>query len=505
MHPSKYAATTPEKPAIIMGASGVITTYAELEARSNQGAHLFRSLGLQRGDTIAILLENVPEYFEIAWSAQRSGLRYVCISSRLTPAEAAYIIRDSNATLLITSSKLAESVRDFPETLPDVRHFMLDQPWPGFENYLARRQAMPTDRIADESHGTDMLYSSGTTGRPKGIRAPLPEGPIDTPPPIAALATGQFGFDDQTIYICPAPFYHAAPLRWSMLVQRLGGTVIAMEKFDAEPALQLIERYRVNAGQWVPTHFVRMLKMPDEVRARYDVSSLRIAIHAAAPCPVPIKKAMIDWWGAILWEYYAGTESNGLTAIGAEEWLSHPGSVGRSMVGIARICDDAGELLPQGLEGLVYFQDGLPFEYHNDPEKTAESRNALGWTTLGDIGRLDENGFLYLTDRKSFTIISGGVNIYPQEIENILIAHSKVADAAVIGVPDEEMGERVVAVIQPIDWQDANPVFAQDLVTYVRRHLAGLKVPRQIDFMRELPRQPTGKLYKRLIQSSYRH
>jgi long-chain acyl-CoA synthetase len=503
MHPSLHAGRTPDKPALIMASSGEIVTYAQLEARSNQGAHLFRNLGLRRGDMVAIFLENHPRLLEIAWSAQRSGLYLVCISSRLGPDEVEYLMRDSGADCLITSTALQSVAATLPERLPGVRMFMIGEPAPGFDDFLDARDRFPGTPIGDQSHGGDMLYSSGTTGRQKGVRNPLPEGPLDTPPPIAGLAQGQFGFDENTVYLCPAPLYHAAPLRWSMLVQRLGGTVIAMEKFDAELALQLIERYRVTAGQFVPTHFVRMLKMPEEVRRRYDVSSLRTAIHAAAPCPIPIKEQMIAWWGPILWEYYAGTESNGLTAIASDEWLRKPGSVGRSVVGTARVCDDHGDPLPTGEEGLVYFADGLPFEYHNDPRKTAESRNALGWTTLGDIGRVDEEGYLFLTDRKSFTIISGGVNIYPQEIENLIITHPKVADVAVIGAPDDDLGEKVVAVVQPMDWADAGSDLALDLEVFVRSRLSSIKIPKRFDFRRELPRHPTGKLYKRLVRDEY--
>jgi long-chain acyl-CoA synthetase len=504
MHPSQVARITPDKPALIMAIGGETTTYAELEARSNQSAHLFRQLNMQRGAMIAVLLENHPAFLEIAWAAQRSGLYLVCISSRLKTDEAEFILRDSGAQLMIASSAMRETAEALMDRLPaGVVPFMLTPPSPGFRDFLAERAAMPETPIADESHGGDMLYSSGTTGRPKGVLAPLPDGPIDTPPPIEPLARQRFGFDADTVYLCPAPLYHAAPLRWSMLVQRLGGTVILMERYDSNLALELIERYRVTAGQFVPTHFVRMLKLPEEERFRWDVSSLRVAVHAAAPCPVPVKRQMIEWWGPILWEYYAGTESNGLTALDSADWLRKPGSVGRSMVGQARICDEAGNPLPQGSEGLVYFAEGLPFEYHNDPAKTAESRNAMGWTTLGDIGRLDEEGYLFLTDRRSFTIISGGVNIYPQEIENLLITHPCVADVAVIGAPDEEMGEKVVAVVQPLDWAAAGPDFAHELDDFARRHLSGIKIPRQIDFMRELPRHPTGKLYKRLVRDEY--
>ena len=364
---------------------------------------------------------------------------------------------------------------------------------------------MPDTPIADERAGADMLYSSGTTGRPKGVRLPLPEDPdIAITNPLVMLAQGAFGFGPDSVYLSPAPLYHAAPLRWCMSVHRLGGTVIVMEKFDPERALALIEQYRVNTSQWVPTHFVRMLKLPQELRTRYDVSSLVSAVHAAAPCPVPVKQAMIDWWGPVLMEYYAGTEGNGFTFINSADWLTHKGSVGRALLGTVRICDEDGNEVPPRTVGAVYFEGGSPFRYHNDPEKTAAATNRHGWTGLGDVGWQDEDGFLYLTDRKSFMIISGGVNIYPQEIENLLITHPAVADAAVIGAPDADLGEKVVAVVQPLNPGHDHSALAAELHAFLRQSLSGIKLPKQIDFRDELPRHPTGKLYKRLLRDEYR-
>ncbi|MBA4354041.1 MAG: acyl-CoA synthetase, partial [Novosphingobium sp.] len=363
---------------------------------------------------------------------------------------------------------------------------------------------MPGRPIADERAGSDMLYSSGTTGAPKGVRFALPDDPaIGAANALAGLMSRVLGMGEQSVYLSPAPLYHAAPLRWSMTVQRLGGTVVVMEKFDPEQALELIARYRVTDSQWVPTHFVRMLKLPDAARTRHDISSLRCAIHAAAPCPVPIKQAMIDWWGPVIREYYAGTENNGFTYITSEEWLERPGSVGRALLGTVRICDEAGEEVPARTEGQVFFEGGSPFSYHNDPGKTREATNRHGWTTLGDVGWVDEDGFLFLTDRKSFMIISGGVNIYPQEIENLLVTHPKVADVAVIGAPDPDMGERVVAVVQPRDMRDAGPELATELSAWLRPQLARIKLPRQMDFRAQLPREPTGKLFKRLLRDEY--
>jgi len=350
-----------------------------------------------------------------------------------------------------------------------------------------------------------MLYSSGTTGRPKGVRraaTPEPQ-PIDAPNALAMLGQALYGFSPDMVFLSPAPLYHAAPLAWSMAVLALGGTVVLAERFDAELALRYIEQYRVTHAQWVPTHFVRMLKLPDEARSRHDLSSLQAVFHAAAPCPVPVKHAMIAWWGPIVHEYYAGTEGNGFTAISADEWLQRPGSVGRGLTAQVMICDEHGDPLPPRAEGGVYFAGGGRFEYHNDPDKTAESLNRHGWSTLGDIGWMDEDGYLYLTDRKSFMIISGGVNIYPAEIENLLVTHPKVADVAVVGAPHDEMGEQVVAVIQPLDWADAGDALAAELTAFARDHLSHVKAPRRIDFMAELPRHATGKLYKRLIRDAY--
>jgi acyl-CoA synthetase (AMP-forming)/AMP-acid ligase II len=493
MHPSIHARTTPDKPAYIMAGSGETVTYADLDVRSNQGAHLLRALGLKRGDGIALMLENDARFFEIVWAAQRAGLYYSCVSTRLAPPEIAFIVADSGSRVLVASAPVTAELRT-----PGLIVFA-----PGARDFAAERGAFPTTPIADETPGTDMLYSSGTTGRPKGIRPPLPEGGLDQTNALTEFGRSHYGMASDTIYLSPAPLYHSAPLRWSMSVQKLGGTVIVMEKFDAEAALALIERHRVTHAKFVPTHFIRMLKLPEDVRTRYDLSSLRVVFHAAAPCPVEVKSAMMAWFGPIIHEFYAGTEANGLTAIGPQDWLAHPGSVGRAVWGTIRICDEAGEPVPVGEIGAIHFADGPAFAYHNDPEKTAASRNRHGWTTLGDVGRIDAEGYLYLTDRQSFMIISGGVNIYPQEIEDAIITHPRVADVAVIGAPDPEMGERVVAVVQPADWADAGPALVDDLTTWLQGRIGRIKQPRQIDFVRELPRHPTGKLLKRLVRDRY--
>jgi long-chain acyl-CoA synthetase len=502
MHPSIHAQTMPDKPAYIMAYSGETVTYGQLDARSNQGAHLFRSLGLKAGDAIALFIDNHPRYYEILWAAQRSGLRFTCLSSKLTAGEVEYIVKDCEAKVFITSKALTEIAL---QVAPGVALYMVGGAEAPFQSFEDARAAFPETPIADQSPGQAMLYSSGTTGRPKGVkRAGVPNTEIDTPSPLGMIGQGLYGWQPPDItYLSPAPLYHAAPLGWSMSVQALGGTVVMMERFDPEDALKFIEQYKITTAQWVPTHFVRMLKLPPEAREKYDMSSLQSVFHAAAPCPVPIKEQMIAWWGPIIHEYYAGTEGNGFCAINSQEWLAHKGSVGRGMTAQVKICDEDGEPLPPRAEGLVYFEGGGQFEYHGDPAKTAETRNKHGWTTLGDVGWVDEEGYLYLTDRKSFMIISGGVNIYPQELENVLINHPKVADAAVVGAPDEEMGEKVVAVIQPMNWADAGDELRGELMAYARANLSHVKSPRVIDFMAELPRHATGKLYKRLIRDAY--
>lgn len=502
MHPSHHAQTNPDKPAIIIAETGETISYRELDAGSNRAANLFRSYGLGHDDVAAFMLDNTPRYYDLIWGAQRAGLRYVCISSRLTPDETDYILENSGAKLLVVSA----SLRDVATRLTvRVERLVVEGAIPGWrlwEDAVATMSALPTE---EERAGIDMLYSSGTTGRPKGVRVPLPPDPaIDAVDRMTVLSSQVFGVDADSIYLSPAPLYHAAPLRWSMRIHRLGGTVVLMKKFDPEAALSHIETYRVNASQWVPTHFVRMLKLPESVRARYDLSSLTVAIHAAAPCPIPVKQAMIDWWGPILLEYYAGSEGNGMTFLSSVGWLGHRGSVGRPILGKLHIMGEDNELeLGPRQEGAIFFESDNVFEYHGDPEKTAASRNSRNWSTLGDVGYVDEEGYLYLTDRKSFMIISGGVNIYPQEIENHLVTHPKVADVAVIGGPHDEMGEEVIAVIQLVAIGDASDNLRDELVAYARENLSGVKVPRRIDFVETLPRHDTGKLFKRTIRDGY--
>lgn len=494
MHPSLHARATPHKLAAVM-ADGRSLTYAELEAASNRGAHLLRALGLKRGDGIALMLRNSLEVFEMAWAAQRAGLYYTCISTHLADPEVAYIVADSASKVLVSHLEVSPGLA---EAMAGVVIFA-----PGRRNFVEEREGYPATPIADESPGNDMLYSSGTTGRPKGIRPALPEGSLNQSNGLTDFGVSHYVMDGETVFLSPAPLYHAAPLRWCMAVQKLGGTVVVMEKYDPEQALELMERHRVTHGQFVPTHFIRMLKMPQERQRAHDLSSLKVAFHAAAPCPVEVKQAMMAWWGPILHEFYAGTEANGLTAIGPQEWVERPGSVGRAVWGSIRICDEDDNVVPTGATGAIYFADGPSFSYHNDPEKTAASRNRHGWTTLGDIGRIDEDGYLYLTDRQSFMIISGGVNIYPQEVEDALVTHPKVADAAVVGAPHDEMGEQVVAVVEPLDWAEAGDALADELRQWLDGRISRVKMPRRFEFDARLPRTPSGKLMKRLVRERF--
>ncbi len=504
MHPFHHAAATPDKPAFIMAETDEIVTYRQLEDRSNQVAQMLRALGLKAGDHIAILLENHPRFFEVCWGAQRAGVIYTAISTRLTLGEAAYIVKDCAAQVFITSKAnqaLAQSL--VAETAGLNARLMMDGIIPGYEAYEATVASYAAKRITDETAGTDMLYSSGTTGRPKGVFVP-PELPqIDASTSLIDICKNVYGLGPNSIYLSPAPLYHAAPLRLNLVAMRLGATCIVMAHFDPEEFLRLVEKHRATHTQTVPTMFVRMLKLTPAQRAAHDVSSLKFAIHAAAPCPIPIKEQMIDWWGPVVWEYYAGTEGNGMTLVHSKDWLTHKGTVGKAVVGKLKICDEHGAEVPTGTAGTIHFAEGKAFEYHNDPGKTAESKNVHGWTTLGDIGYVDAEGFLYLTDRKAHMIISGGVNIYPQESENLLVTHPKVMDVAVIGVPNEEFGEEVKAVVQPRNMADAGPALAEELMAFCREHLSHVKCPRSIDFEAELPRHPTGKLYKRLLRDKY--
>lgn len=486
-----------------MAGTGAITTYAELDARSAAVASALHAMGLRRGDVIALLSDNVAQAFEIYWAAIRSGLYITAVNWHLAPEEAAYIVNDSGAQVLFASVGVSELASELATLTPAVRRRF------AFGGTISHHDSYPDLLVADhpplaeQPRGSEMLYSSGTTGRPKGIKPHLLDLRVDEPgDPLIGMLERAFGINSTDIYLSPAPIYHTAPLKWCSGVQALGGTVLLMERFDAEATLAAIERFQVTVTQMVPTMFIRMLQLPDETRAAYDVSSLRLAVHAAAPCPPDVKDAMIRWWGPILVEYYGATEQHGTTVITTSEWRAKRGSVGRAALGVLHICDDEGAEVPNGTPGTVYFErDVTPFEYHHDPDKTAKSRHPKhpNWSTVGDVGYLDDDGYLFLTDRKAFMIISGGVNIYPQEIENILALHPKILDVAVIGVPDTEMGEQVKAVVQLRDGFVGSDELAAEIIGYVRERIAHYKVPRSVDFTDELPRLATGKLAKRIL------
>jgi acyl-CoA synthetase (AMP-forming)/AMP-acid ligase II len=504
MHPGIQAQRTPDKPAYIMADSGRTVTFRELNEKSNQGAQLFRSLGLEPGDHIALCMENNEQYLQICWAAQRAGLYYTCISSRLTSPEVGYIVDNCDAKLFIGSTATLDLAADLVEMCPKlIARYLVGGTALGMDCWEEAAAAQSTTSISDELEGGLMLYSSGTTGRPKGIKRPLTMKPFGSDPGLAAVVK-LYQMDETTIYLSPAPLYHGAPIGFSMTVLRLGGTVVVMEHFDAEQALGLIEQYKVTHSQWVPTMFVRMLKLPAETRARHDMSSMRFAVHAAAPCPVPVKEEMIKWWGPIIYEYYGGTEGVGLCKIDSREWLTHKGSVGKPVGSIVHILhEETEDELPVGELGAIYFESKANFEYYKDPEKTKGARSKQGYATLGDVGYVDEEGYVYLTDRKAFMIISGGVNIYPQETENCLITHPGVADVAVIGVPNEEFGEEVKAIVEPQTMADAGPELAEELMEWCKERISHVKCPRTVDFMEALPRHATGKLYKRLLKDKY--
>jgi len=508
MHPRLHAETQPNKPALIMAGSGETVTFGELEQSVNRGAHALRQLGLKNGDALAIACDNRLEFFDIYWAAQRSGVILVLLSARLKTDEIAYIVNDSGAKVVLISDAMAGTARDAAanrQAMPGVTDIVTIGTVDALPDWHELCAGQPATPIADEEIGGRMVYSSGTTGRPKGIKFASATGSPIQPNPGALLFERLYGLDSESVYLSPAPLYHSAPMGMTAGIQAVGGTAVVLTKFDPEEFLKAIERYKVTAVMVVPTMFIRLLGLPEDVRKRYDLSSLKIVIHAAAPCPVPVKHAMIEWLGPIIEEFYAGSEGNGHVTINSTEWLARPGSVGRAVFGHIRICDDEGNELPTGETATIYFSGGKPVSYHNDPEKTASAQNPKhpDWSTMGDVGRLDDEGYLYLADRKDFMIISGGVNVYPQEVENLLLSHPAVADAAVFGVPNPDFGEEVKAVIQPKDWASATDAMAKELITWCRERLADVKCPRSIDFERELPRAETGKLYKKELKARY--
>jgi len=515
-HPGAHAAVDPDRPAIVMAREvhqppqRQTVTYAELDGESARLARAWRAAGLRPGDGVALLVENHPRFLVAAWAAQRSGLYFTPISPQLGAGEVGYILGDCGASVLVASARTAAVAAAAAAGLDTTlrMRLLVDDPadgdvadgFVGWDEAVAGHPAAPVD---GETEGADMVYSSGTTGRPKGIKRPLGGHPFGTAPRRLAAMVGRFGFGADTVYLSPAPLYHAGPLRYAMTAQRLGATVVVMDRFDAAAALDALERHRVTHSFWVPTMFVRLLQLPAEARNGRDLGAHRVVLHSGAPCPVEVKRQMMDWWGPILHEFYGGSEGAAFVACSPDEWLARPGTVGRSLRGAVHVLAEDGSPLPPGTVGEVWFEGGQPFEYHNDPAKTAGVIRQDGWATLGDIGYVDGDGYLFLTDRKAFTIVSGGVNIYPQEAENVLAGHPAVADVAVFGVPNSEFGEEVKAVVVPLDPARAGADFEEELIRFCRDQIAAYKCPRSVDFRTEVPRGDNGKLYKRALRDEY--
>ena len=512
LHPSFHARTHPDTPALVVADTGEVLSYRALDEGSNRFAQLLRANGLVPGDRIAVMMRNCPDFAVVYWGATRCGVMVTLLSTHLKPAEATYIIGDCGARLLVLSAELGETPRalaaDRATLAPGVSRVFYagSEVLSGAESLGEALAPMPAEPVADEISGFHMIYSSGTTGRPKGVVLPFTPGPIDEFNVLEGGPGFYQGFDPPITFNA-GPLYHGAPLSGMVCTHRMGGTFITLRKFDAGAVLRALSDWRVNNAQFVPTMFVRMLALPEAERAAADLSALRLAIHAAAPCPVEIKRRMIAWWGPILFEYYGSTEGVGATAITSQEWLAKPGSVGRTSLGPIHICDDDGNELPPGEAGLIYFEalPGRVVNYLNDAEKTKRSAHPLqpNWFCVGDIGKLDEDGYLFLTDRKDFMIISGGVNIYPQAIEDCLIVHPKVLDVAVIGVANPEYGEEVRAIVQPKEWADAGPALEAELREWCRGRISPITCPRSYEFVAELPRIPSGKLAKHELRKLY--
>ena len=505
-HPRTFAQASPDKPALIMADSGLTLTYQQLVENSDRAAQAFQRLGLRQGDAIAIFLENQIRYPELCWAAKNSGITYVCVGAQLNVADASYIVRDSGAKLLISSMALADTAVGIAANVPEIPSLMIDgvvAPFRSYETLIAKESPLP---LTGRKRGPSMLYSSGTTGRPKGVHTPLPDAPPEQPPGRYPMLIEQYGYSPETVFVNPGPFYHAAPQRMMMSILRAGGTIVGLRKFEPISTLRAIHDYKATHALFVPTMFTRLLALPENIKRKFDTSSLRFAIHAAAPCPIGVKQYMIDWWGPIIYELYGGTEAVGHTFITSAEWMLHKGSVGKPANNCRmRIVDESGNDQPAFTPGLIYMANGLKFEYHNDPDKTRQAQlgDQKEWFTLGDIGYFDHDGYLYLTDRQSHMIISGGVNVYPQEAESILADHPAIADVAVIGVPNEDFGEEVKAVVVPKIALVDEAALAMELIAYCRARLSAIKCPRSVDFVESLPRTETGKLLKRELKKKY--
>jgi long-chain acyl-CoA synthetase len=504
-HPRSYVDTQPDHPAIIFADSGKTLTYRELVDRADRVAALFAAQGLVEGDTVAFLLENQITYPELLWGAKNSGIRYVCVSTHLNPADTAYLISDCGAKLLVVSQdqyKLACDAIDQLSVVPIL--LIIGEALSPFQSYDDLLATMEPVHLLGRRRGPSMLYSSGTTGRPKGVKTAIPDSSPETPPARFGMLVKQYGFSKATVFVNSGPFYHSAPNRFMMSVLRAGGTVIGFSKFDSAEVLAAIERYRVTHGFFVPTMFKRMLDYRERELPAVDLQTMQCAIHAAAPCPVEIKKRMIEWWGPVIEELYAGTEAFGHTFISSKEWLMRPGSVGKPAPGCEiKIVDTSGQRLPPGQPGRIMMANGLRISYHGDIDKSAALYDSEGFASLGDIGFLDQEGYLFLTDRESHMIIAGGVNIYPQEAESVIGLHPYVSDVAVIGIPDDDMGEAVHGIVELMPNLKAGDDIADQIISFCCENLSLHKCPRTITFIDVLPRSPAGKLLKQELRRPY--
>ncbi|MDY6942244.1 MAG: acyl-CoA synthetase [Pseudomonadota bacterium] len=500
----QWAAHTPERTALITPDERTLS-FGELGGRVNRIAHGMQSLGLGRGERVALLLPNGQAWIEAYMAATQIGLYVTPINWHLVGEEVAYIVANCDAKLLIAHERYAAAAQQAARAAKLTKKQCLAVgKIEGFRPYEELLAGQPDSPPEERYAGNLMLYTGGTTGKPKGVLRPLPEGGPDQAAQLGQLLFSLFDVKPgRGIHLCQGPLYHSAPAGFSTGAMHMGQTLVLMDKWDAEHALQLIERYRVTATHMVPTMFVRLLRLPEETRRRYDLSSLRNVIHAAAPCPVEIKRQMLDWWGPVIYEYYGATEGGG-TLVKPQEWLEHPGTVGRAWPGIqVKILDDDGNELSPNKVGTIYMTAGLgDFEYHKDAEKTRSVKRD-GMITAGDLGYLTDEGWLYISDRRTDLILSGGANIYPAEIESILVTHPKVTDAAVFGVPDPDWGEAVQAVIELVDGESGSPQLAEEIRQHAALHLARYKIPRYIDFSEKLPRLPSGKLLKRRLKDQY--
>lgn len=497
------ARATPDRAAIVC--AGESWSYAALEACANRMAAVLRSLGLARGDHVASLIGNRAEAVALAWAAWRAGVYLTPMPTGLTATELGYLVDDCDAKVVVADAALADVAAELigPARKTGLAWLSIRGAIAGYtaiEPLLAQASPGPDPH---ETPGALMVYTSGTTGAPKGVVRPLLPADYRGTPPFASDLFSLFGLGDPDVrYLSTAPLYHAAPLRFALAVTAGGGTVHVMERFDAEEALRLLQRHAITHSQWVPAMFQRLLELPAEQRAAFSAPSHRCAIHGAAPCPAGLKQAFIDWWGPIVLEYYSGSEGVGLTLIDSQEALAHPGSVGRARKGTLHVADEAGHALPAGATGLVCFSGVSPFAYYKAPEKTAARTLPQGWQTFGDIGHVDEAGYLYLTDRQDDMIISGGVNVYPQEIESALRGVPGVWDCAVVGVADARFGERPVAFLVPERGTPEGdpPALIEAARAHCERHLGRIKQPSEFRIIDSLPRSPTGKLLRRRLR-----